>query len=63
MSSSTTQNKPSAAANGLATSDEVNNFQRELQKKIRNKQKKLEKINELETKVKSKEIQANDEQK
>jgi hypothetical protein len=59
MSSSTTQKQPSAN-NGISES-EVSLFQRELQKKIRNKQKKLEKINELEQKVKSKEISANDE--
>jgi len=63
MSSSTTQKKdqqngaPNAEAEGL-----VSSFQRELLKKIRNKQKKLERIIDLEKKVKKKEIVANEEQ-
>ena len=61
MSSSTTQQKKSAG-NGHVEG-EVNAFARELQKKIRNKQKKLENIVTLEQKVKSKEIVANEEQK
>ena len=59
MSSSTTQQKKSAG-NGQPEA-EVNAFARELQKKIRNKQKKLENIVTLEQKVKSKEIVANEE--
>lgn len=57
MSDSTTQNnnKPVVESNDP--------FERELQKKIRNKNKKLDKIHELEKKVKKKEIVANDEQK
>jgi len=63
MSSSTTQQKKNAS-NGANDQDaNVNLFARELQKKIRNKQKKIEKIVELEQKVKSKEIVANAEQK
>lgn len=55
MSSSTTQNKKQIEV-------QENNFQRELQKKIRNKQKKLEKINELAAKIKSGSMTANSEQ-
>lgn len=69
MSDSTTQQKK---VNGVAASvagsanenanDALSAFERELQKKIRNKVKKLEKIQELETKIKRKEIVANQEQ-
>jgi hypothetical protein len=73
MSSSTTQQKKSkvqASANGDAKSESVNQedvcldvFHRELTKKIRNKIKKLDKISDVEKKVKSKEIDANEEQR
>lgn len=56
MSSSTTQPKIASAV------EIVDAFQKELQKKIRNKQKKIETINQLEQKIKSKEIVANEEQ-
>ena len=67
MSDSTTQQMKSnkVAANGApsdATLDMLSPFEREMQKKIRNKVKKLEKIQELETKIKRKEIIANEEQ-
>ena len=53
MSSSTTQSKQI---------ETVDAFQKELQKKIRNKQKKLENIAQLEQKIKAKEIKPNEEQ-
>ena len=56
MSSSTTQPKITSVV------EIVDAFQKELQKKIRNKQKKIETINQLEQKIKSKEIVANEEQ-
>ena len=67
MSDSTTQQMKSnkVAANGApsdAALDLLSPFEREMQKKIRNKVKKLEKIQELETKIKRKEIIANEEQ-
>jgi peptidyl-tRNA hydrolase len=69
MSDSTTQQKKSnkvAASVASSAKDEASDalsaFERELQKKIRNKMKKLEKIQELETKIKRKEIVANEEQ-
>jgi predicted nucleic acid-binding Zn-ribbon protein len=58
MSSSTTQPK----SNGAAQADNVDAYQRELQKKIRNKQKKLSQITDLEKKIKSKEIEPKEEQ-
>lgn len=61
MSSSTTQ---PTQQNGSpeAASDNLTSFQRELQKKIRNKQKKINLIVDLEKKIKKKEIVANEEQ-
>ena len=62
MSSSTTQPKKSVGNGKAAPAEEIiSTFARELQKKIRNKQKKLEKIVELEQKVQRKEIVANEE--
>jgi len=61
MSSSTTHTK-SAAKSASESPESVNVFQRELQKKIRNKQKKLDQINELEQKIKAKVITAKEEQ-
>ena len=73
MSSSTTQQKKSkvpASANGDVKSEIVNQddicldvFHRELTKKIRNKIKKMDKISDVEKKVKSKEIDPNEEQR
>ena len=61
MSSSTTHQKKSTS-NGPPVDIEVSAFARELTKKIRNKQKKLENIVALEQKVLNKEIKANEEQ-
>lgn len=61
MSSSTTQPKQQNGA-PEAVNDNLTSFQRELQKKIRNKQKKLNLIIDLEKKIKKKEIVANEEQ-
>lgn len=72
MSSSTTQikkSKTSAAQNGEAKKEVVvedgqtDAFHRELTKKIRNKVKKLDKIADVEKRVKAKEIVPNDEQR
>ena len=73
MSSSTTQikkSKTSVPANGDAKKDALaqddasqDNFHRELTKRIRNKVKKLDKIADVEKRVKSKEIQPNEEQR
>ena len=60
MSSSTTQQKKSTAAADLG--EEITTFHKELLKKIRNKQKKVDTISGLEQKVKNKEINANTEQ-
>lgn len=62
MSSSTTQPKVQTNGKIEEAESQISNFQRELQKKIRNKQKKLDKVIELETKVKKNEIVANEEQ-
>lgn len=57
MNNSTTQNKPV-----VAVAESSDPFEKELLKRIRNKNKKLEKIVELEKKVKKREIVANEEQ-
>lgn len=62
MSDSTAQQKKSAPAENGVSDSVMSAFEREMQKKIRNKLKKLEKIQELEVKVKRKEIVPNEEQ-
>lgn len=64
MSSSTTQKKvqENGSPEMVDENQNISSFQRELQKKIRNKQKKLDRILDLEKKVKKKEIIANEEQ-
>ena len=61
MSDSTTQKKINQAL-VAAVDDNMSKFEKELQKKVRNKQKKIKEIEELEKKVKKKEIVANAEQ-
>lgn len=63
MSSSTTHAKkqPTNGPN-QAVEEEANAYQRELQKRIRNKNKKLETIKQLAEKIKNKEIKANEDQ-
>jgi hypothetical protein len=58
MSDSTThQKKSQAAANGV-DADLMSKFEKDLMKKVRNKQKKIREIEELEKKIKKKEIVA-----
>ena len=59
MSDSTTQKRPQTA---VVIDDAMSKFEKDLLKKVRNKQKKLKEIEELEKKVKKKEIVANAEQ-
>jgi len=69
MSDSTTQQKKGKAGAGgdkgrvEEDAGEKHPFERELYKKIRNNEKKLKDIKELEERVRSKEINANEEQK
>lgn len=59
MSSSTTQK---VQPNGAEAEAQLSKFHNEMTKKIRNKQKKLDRIIDLEKKVKKKEISPNEEQ-
>jgi len=64
MSDSTTQKKTAAATAAAVVKDDdlLSKFEKDLLKKVRNKQKKIKEIEELEKKVKKKEIVANTEQ-
>jgi uncharacterized protein YbaP (TraB family) len=60
MSDSTTHQKKSQAATNAASvdADLMSKFEKDLMKKVRNKQKKIREIEELEKKIKKKEIVA-----
>lgn len=62
MSDSTTQKKSQKAQDTVVIDDAMSKFEKDLLKKVRNKQKKIKEIEELEKKVKKKEIVANTEQ-
>jgi len=58
MSDSTTHQKKSQAAANAVDADLMSKFEKDLMKKVRNKQKKIREIEELEKKIKKKEIVA-----